>query len=113
MVPVTTGRGSLGRNREGVMQVGALDMMTTSTSSRILRAALFTLVPLAYLSMRFWHPASAYGPSGREGVSPVLVGLMSAVVLVSLLSWNRHRLVAVFGLLACFLWIAVVLFPVL
>jgi len=35
------------------------------------------------------------------------------VVLVSLLSWNRCRLVAAFGLLACFLWIAVVLLPVL
>jgi hypothetical protein len=88
-------------------------MMATSTPSKVLRVALFTLVPLAYLSIRFWHPANSYGPSGREGVSPVLVVLMSAVVLVSLLSWNRHRLVAVFGLLACFLWIAVVLLPVL
>ena len=87
--------------------------MATSISSKILRAALFTLVPLAYLSMRFWRPAASYGPSGREGISPALIVLMSAVVLVSFLSWNRHRLVAAFGLLACFLWIAVVLLPVL
>ena len=82
-------------------------------NSRVLRAALFTLVPLAYLSMWFWRPADSFGPSGREGVAPGLVILMSAVALVSVLSWNSHRLVAALGLLACFLWIAVWLLPVL
>jgi hypothetical protein len=90
--------------------------MAASTSSRILRAALFTLVPAVYLSMmsmKFWRPCNSYGPFGSEGVSPICVGLITAVFLVSVLSWNTHRLVAVLGLLACFLWLAVVLLPVL
>ena len=33
--------------------------------------------------------------------------------LVSVLSWNEHRWVAGFGLLACLLYLAVVLLPVL
>ena len=87
--------------------------MAASTPSRVLRAALFTLVPAAYLSMGFWRPYESYGPSGREGVFPICVVLMTAVFSVSILCWNTHRLVAVFGLLACFLWLAVVLLPVL
>lgn len=87
--------------------------MPDSTSSRVLRAALFTLVPAAYLSMGLWRPASSYGPSGREGVSPFCAVLMAAVGLVSLLSWRTYRVAAVLGLLACFLWLAKVLLPVL
>jgi hypothetical protein len=75
--------------------------MDDSTRSKVLRVALYTLVALAYLSIRFWRPAYYIG----EGVTPFLIVLMSAVVLVSLLSWNRHRIVAVLGLLVCFLWI--------
>jgi len=92
---------------------GALGMASASTPAKVLRAGLFTLVPLAYLSMWFWHPANAYGPASREGVSLGSAALMAAVMLVSLLSWNRSRLVAAFGLLACFLLIGVVLLPVL
>ena len=91
----------------------ALDMMTGSTPSRVLGATVFTLVLLAYLSVWFWRPADAYGPSGREGVSPALAVLMVSVFLVSLLSWNRYRVIAAFGLLSCFLWVAVMLLPVL
>jgi len=104
---------TLGRPRRSVSAFGALGMTSASTPAKVLRAGLFTLVPLAYLSMWFWHPANAYGPAGREGVSPALAVLMAAVMLVSLLSWNRSRLVAAFGLLACFLWIGVMLLPVL
>jgi hypothetical protein len=32
---------------------------------------------------------------------------------VSLLSWSQHRLVASLGLIACILWLAVLLLPVL
>jgi hypothetical protein len=38
---------------------------------------------------------------------------MTAVLAVSVLSWNTHRLVAFFGLLACFGWLAATLMPVL
>src|SRR5436309_4629504 len=34
-------------------------------------------------------------------------------LLVSLLSWRRHRMVALLGWLACFLWLALLLLPVL
>jgi hypothetical protein len=81
--------------------------------SPILRGALFTLVPVAYLSLAFWRPANGYGPAGREGLSAVGVCLMLAVFLVSMLSWDTHRWVAALGLLACFLWLAILLLPVL
>jgi len=63
--------------------------------------------------MGLWRPASSYGPTGQEGVSPFCGVLMTAVLLVSLLSWSTYRVVAVLGLLACFLWLATVLLPVL
>src|ERR1019366_7919963 len=108
-------RGS--RHESAVAQLfslGTLAAMTDSTSSRGLRAALFTLVPAAYLSMRFWRPYNSFG-TGFSGTDSFLICgvLMAAVFLVSLLSWSTYRLVAVFGLLACFLWLAVVLLPVL
>ena len=87
--------------------------MTDSTASRILRLALFILVPAAYLSMVFWHPASAYGPNGPYGVSPYCAILMAAVFVVSLLSWNRHRIIALLGIVACFLWLVVLCQPVI
>jgi hypothetical protein len=87
--------------------------MSDSTWSKVIRAALFTLVPAAYLSMGLWRPFNSYGRFGREGVSPAFLVLMTAVFLVSVLSWKTHRLLAVFGLLACFLWLAVGLLPVL
>lgn len=87
--------------------------MTHPTANRVLRTALFTLVPLAYLSIGLWSPANAYTKSGRAGVSPGLAVLMTAVLIASLLSWNRHRLVAALGLLGCFLWLATTLLPVL
>ncbi len=87
--------------------------MTHPTANRVLRTALFMLVPLAYLSMGLWSPANAYTKYGRGGVSPAIAILMAAVLIVSLLSWNRYRLVSVLGLLACFLWLATTLLPVL
>jgi hypothetical protein len=87
--------------------------MAASALSKILRATLFALVPAAYLSMALWRPHDSYGPAGREGLSPVCVVLMPAVLVVSVLSWNTHRLVAFFGLLACFGWLAVYLLPAL
>ena len=41
------------------------------------------------------------------------VGLMASVLLVSLLSWHTYRLLAVFGIAACFLWLCAFLLPVL
>lgn len=87
--------------------------MTESKSSRILRAARFTLVPLAWLSMGLWRPADAYEKYGRVGFPAYQVALMAAVFLVSLLSWRTHRWLAGLGLLAGFLWLVVVLLPVL
>jgi len=87
--------------------------MTNSKASRILRAALFTLVPLAYLSKGLWRPADAYEKYGRAGFPAYAVVLMAAVFMVSALSWRTHRLAAGLGLLACFLWLCVVLLPVL
>jgi hypothetical protein len=87
--------------------------MTNSPSSKLLSAGLFILVPAAFLSMVFWRPADSFSPAGREGVSPLLGGLMAAVFVVSLLSWNRHRLVATLGFIACLLWLGIVLIPVL
>jgi hypothetical protein len=86
--------------------------MANFASSKLLSAALFVLVPAGYLSMILWRPARSYGPTGREGVSPFCGVLMAAVFLVSLLSWNRHRVVASLGLVACILWLAIVLLPV-
>lgn len=93
----------------------------TDKSAKVLRAALFTLVPAAYLSMgmgSFWRPASAYirlGPGrfGPAGVSPYGLVFMAAVCVVSLLSLSTHRVIAALGLLACFLWVAATLMPVL
>jgi hypothetical protein len=87
--------------------------MTESFPSRVLRAALFVLVPAAYLSMPFWRSASSYGPTGRVGVSPFCAVLMAAVFLVCLCSWSRYRIVASLGFIACLLWLAVLLLPVL
>jgi hypothetical protein len=86
--------------------------MPNSTPSRVLRAALFTLVPAAYLSIGLWRPGYYYNHQGREGISYVCDVLIAAVFLVSFLSWRRYRLVAVFGFLACFLWLMTVLLPV-
>jgi hypothetical protein len=87
--------------------------MPSSTSSRVLRAARSTLIPAAYLSIAFWRPYDSYGGSGRECVFPICGVLMTAVLLVSLLSWRTHRVAAVLGLSVCFLWLAVTLLPVL
>ena len=89
------------------------DMMPVSTPTKILSATLFTLVPLAYSGIWLWRPANAYGPASPQGVPPALAVLMVLVLLVSVLSWNRQRLVAALGILACFLWIVVALLPVL
>jgi len=81
-----------------------------SAPSRIFRTALFTLVPIACLSVRFWRPLLTYHYGGDDtGVfCPVLMG---AVLLVSLLSWHRHRVVAALGLLVGFLWFVVWIQP--
>ena len=84
--------------------------MIDPPATRILRTALFVLVPAAYLSMKFWRPYVAVG--GRD-LFPVMAVFMALVFLVSAGSWNRHRTVALLGLVACFLWVAVVLLPVL
>jgi hypothetical protein len=86
--------------------------MTDSAPSRVLRAALFTLVPIAYLSMRFWVPLSQ-APYEKYSTGYFCPVLMAAVLIVSLLSWHSHRLVAVFGLIACFLWFAFWIMPVI
>jgi hypothetical protein len=87
--------------------------MTDSVSSRILRAALFTLVPIAYLSMRFWRPLVTYY-HGKDDTSLYLFTiLMAAVLVVSLLSRNKHRVVAVLGLAAYVLWFAFWILPVI
>ncbi|HXL72172.1 MAG TPA: hypothetical protein VN963_00985 [bacterium] len=83
--------------------------MTGSLSSRILRAALFTLVPLAYFSFWFWQPVGdSYSRSYSWGLQWMCIGLMASVFLVSILSWRKHqyRLLAAFGFLVCFLWLA-------
>jgi len=87
--------------------------MTESASSKVLRAVLFILVPAAYLSIGLWRPASSYGPTGRVEVSPLCAVLMSAVFIVCLCSWSRYRIVASLGFIACLLWLAAVLLPVL
>ena len=87
--------------------------MPDARPSRILRATLFTLVPLAYLSMGLWRPASSYDKSGPVGFPAYAVVLMAAVFLTSLLAWHTHRFVAGLGLLVCFLWLLVGLLPVL
>ena len=86
--------------------------MTDSKPSRILRAALFTLVTLAYLSMPLWQPANAYGKNGRTEIPWYVMVLMISVFLVSMVSWRKFRLVAALGLLAFILWLAAVLLPV-
>ena len=78
--------------------------MTDSIASRVLRAALFTLVPLAYLSVRFWRPAYWMRYEEDFRISLFCPILMSAVIAVSVFSWRTHRVVAVFGLVASFLW---------
>ena len=84
--------------------------MTSSASSRVLRSVLFVLVPTAYLSMRFWRP---YSSIGGADIFPTTAILMAAVFLISLLSWGRHRVVALLGLIACFLWLVFTMLPVL
>jgi hypothetical protein len=98
-----------------VVELGSLGhkIMMISTSSRILRVALFILVPAAYLSMVMWRPASEYTKHGRVGVSPFCAVLMLSVFLVCSLSWSQHRVVAALGFIACFLWLAITLLPVL
>jgi hypothetical protein len=94
------------------LEIWPLARITDSIPSRVLRAALFTLVPVAYLSMRFWQPlVTTQHFVDRAGLfCPVL---MAATLLVSLLSWHRHRVVAVLGLVACFLWFIFWIQPVL
>jgi hypothetical protein len=87
--------------------------MTDSVPSRILRAALFTLVPIAYLSMRFWRPLVTYYYGKDDTGLYIFPILMAAVFVVSLLSWNKHRFVAVLGLAACSLWFIFWIQPVI
>jgi hypothetical protein len=89
--------------------------MAVSSSSKILRAVLFALVPTAYLSMGLWRPFDLLAPSGREwdAWGPTLAGLLAAVFVVSLLAWKSCRIVATLGLLVCLLWVCVASFPVL
>jgi len=87
--------------------------MTDSVSSRVLTAALFTLVPIAYLSVCFWRPLVTYYYGKDETGLYILPTLMLAVLVVSLLSRHKHRLVAMLGLIACFLWFAVWIMPVI
>jgi hypothetical protein len=87
--------------------------MTVSTPSRVLRAALFTLVPIAYLSMRYWRPLVTYY-HGKDDTSLYLFTiLMAAILFVSLLSWNKHRVIAMLGMVAYVLWFAFWLLPVI
>jgi hypothetical protein len=87
--------------------------MAISTSSRVLRAALFTLVPLAYLSMPYWHPSWLESFPGYFGPPEwALASLMASVFLVSLLSRRTYRIVAILGFLICFLWLCAFLLPV-
>jgi hypothetical protein len=72
--------------------------------------ALFALVPAAFLSMRLWQPYSAVG--GPEAFLAT-AAFMSVVFIASALGWRRHPLVAALGFIACFLWLACTLLPVL
>jgi hypothetical protein len=83
--------------------------MTNLPLSRFLRVALFILVPVAYLSIRFWRP---YYADGGAEVFPAMTFFMAIVCLVSVLSWSENRLVASLGFVACLLWLATVLLPV-
>jgi hypothetical protein len=87
--------------------------MEHATSSRILRAALFTLVPVAYLGVGLQRPLDSYGPTGRVGLSAFCTVFNLVLLLICLLSWNTHRVIAVLGLLACLIWLATLLLPVL
>jgi hypothetical protein len=88
--------------------------MTNSTSTKILRAALFTLVPLAYLSMYFWQPVSmSWSPRYSHVLQWLCIILMTAVFSLSLYFRRTYRLVAVFGFLACFLWLLAFMLPVI
>ncbi|HEU5397562.1 MAG TPA: hypothetical protein VFV81_10355, partial [Verrucomicrobiae bacterium] len=80
---------------------------------RLVRVALYLLVPLAYLSMPFWRPLGHYGKAGADGSSLACTILILAVLVVSLWSWNRHRVVASLGLIACGLYLLMILLPVI
>ena len=79
-------------------------------SSRILTVALFALVPAAFLSMRFWRPYSAVG---GPDTFLATAAFMLVVFIASMLGWRKHPLIAALGFIACFLWLACTLLPVL
>ena len=87
--------------------------MTNSSSTKILPAALFTLVPMAYLSIPMWQPSvPSFMPNYSPGLQFACITLMGSVFVVSFLSWRTYRLVSAFGFLACFLWLCIFLLPV-
>jgi hypothetical protein len=63
--------------------------------------------------MRFWRPLVTYYYGKDDTGLYIFPILMGAVLIVSLLSWNKHRVVAVLGLAACFLWFAFWIQPVI
>jgi hypothetical protein len=71
-----------------------------------MRAAQFTLVPAAYLSMPFWQVTygARHQPEGAF-LHHFCLGLMVVVFALSLVSWNSHRIVAILGFIICLLWL--------
>jgi len=70
-------------------------VMETASSRKVLRLALFILVPAEYLSMFF----SRLSPNIYGDVPLTCAILIPAATLVCLLSWKTHRVVAALGLL--------------
>jgi hypothetical protein len=88
--------------------------MADITSSKILRTMFFILVPLAYLSVRFWQPVSlSWSPQYSPALQWLCITFMAVVFVMSLYFRRTYRLVAAFGFLACFLWLCAFMLPVI
>lgn len=79
-----------------------------SQSSKSLKVALFILVPSAYLRMLLSRLSPIY-----HNVPLTCAILIPAAAVVSVLSLNTHRVVALLGLLPAFLWIMALMLPTL
>ena len=73
----------------------------------------YVLVALAYVNLGLTRPASAYTKTGPVGVSVVGVILTLVVLDVCASNWENHRLLAILGFIASFLWMVMTFLPVL